>query len=49
MGTKKPKAFAYIVPIGDYNYLQCNLKGSDMNGKSITACLHDFLYGYLIY
>ena len=22
---KKPKAFAYRVPIGDYNYLQCNL------------------------
>ena len=20
---KKPKAFAYRVPIGDYNYLQC--------------------------
>ena len=22
---KKPKAFAYRVPIGDYNYLQCML------------------------
>ena len=22
---KKPKAFAYRVPIGDYNYLQCSL------------------------
>ena len=22
-GTKKNKAFAYRVPIGDYNYLQC--------------------------
>ena len=21
---KKPKAFAYRVPIGDYNYLQCS-------------------------
>ena len=22
-GEKNPKAFAYKVPIGDYNYLQC--------------------------
>ena len=22
---KKPKAFAYRVPIGDYNYLQCKV------------------------
>ena len=22
---KKPKAFAYRVPIGDYNYLECSV------------------------
>ena len=33
---KKSKAFAYRVPIGDYNYLQCiNIKSAFM------SCIHD--------
>ena len=40
---KKNKAFAYRVPIGDYNYLQCGL-GLNFHGKlCVGANLDTFL------
>ena len=37
---KKNKAFAYRVPIGDYNYLQCNVCFND--DKSAKVILKHF-------
>ena len=38
---KKNKAFAYRVPIGDYNYLQC-VRTHDFTVASLTSNLGNF-------
>ena len=45
---KKNKAFAYRVPIGDYNYLQCTTKVKEVTDNSnldlIFYCSHNTLW-----
>ena len=59
MRVEKKKAFAYRVPIGDYNYLQCNFENEwqnrgiikfnffDLNIRICILLMYSYLFGLL--